>query len=336
MQQELHPFAKYIAILARGKTKTRSFTLQESQDAMSMILKGEALPEQIGAFLMLMRLKEENGEEIAGFTLGARNVIKLPNKIAKVDIDWSSYAGKRRQLPYFILSALLLAQNGTRVFMHGTSGHTPGRIYTQEVLEALGFPIASSLEQANEQIDANNFTYVPLEVLSPKLRELIEMRPILGLRSPVHSFARMLNPFNAPVMMQGIFHRGFMEIHTQAAQLLEQPKMAVFRGEGGEIERRPNKPTKTHYTNGEHELAPETWPAILDEPFQAADEEMDINQLIALWHGEIKNEYGIASVTGTLAIALKLLGKANNIVSSQQLANEMWSKRNKNYLPLSV
>ncbi len=336
MDQTLHPFAKYIAILARGKTKTRSFTLQESQDAMSMILKDEALPEQIGAFLMLMRLKEENGEEIAGFTLGARSVINLPEKIAKVDIDWSSYAGKRRQLPYFILSALLLAQNGTRVFMHGTSGHTPGRVYTQEVLETLGFPIANSLEQASEQVDTNNFTYVPLEVLSPKLRELIEMRPILGLRSPVHSFARMLNPFNAPAMMQGIFHRGFMEIHTSAAQLLKQPKMAVFRGEGGEIERRPNKPTKTHYTKGKNELEPEIWPAIVNEPFQAADEEMNIANLIRLYRGEIENEYGIASVTGTLAIALKLLGKTNNIALAQQLANDMWNKRNKNYLPLSV
>jgi len=29
------------------------------------------------------------------------------------------YAGKRRQLPWFILSTLLLAQNGVKIFMHG-------------------------------------------------------------------------------------------------------------------------------------------------------------------------------------------------------------------------
>ncbi len=334
MDQTLHPFAKYIAILARGKTKTRSFTLQESQDAMGMILKGEALPEQIGAFLMLMRLKEENGEEIAGFTLGARSTLNLPKTIPNVDIDWSSYAGKRRQLPYFILSALLLAQNGTRVFMHGTSGHTPGRVYTQEVLEAFGFPIANSLEQAGEQIEADNFTYVPLEILSPILRELIDMRPILGLRSPVHSFARMLNPFNAPTMMQGIFHRGFMEIHTSAAQMLNQPKMAVFRGEGGEIERRPNKTTQVHVTKGKLGLEEEIWAATISDGFVAADEEMEIANLVSLWRGESENEYGVAAITGTLAIALKLLGKANDFDSAQALANDFWQKRNKAFLPL--
>ncbi len=336
MEQQLHPFAKFIAILARGKTKTRSFTLQESEEAMGMVLRGEALPEQIGAFLMLMRLKEENGEEIAGFTKAARSVMAQPKTIPQVDIDWSTYAGKRRQLPYFILSAILLAQNGFKVFMHGTSGHTPGRIYTQEVLEFFGFPIANNLEQAAEQIKQTNFTYVPLEVLSPKLRELIEMRPILGLRSPVHSFARMLNPFNAPTMMVGIFHRGFMEIHTDAAILLKQKKMAVFRGEGGEAERRPNKPTKTHYNVGESEVEQEVWPTITNEPFQAADEKMNIADLIDIWQGKTENEYSVASIVGTLAIALKTMGKAKDIASAQKMANEFWQARNKNYLPIGL
>jgi anthranilate phosphoribosyltransferase len=239
--QKPHPFSRFVAILGRGKTKQRHLTLEESVESMAMILRGEALPEQIGAFLMLLRLKEEAPEEIAGFTLGTRATFKLPDDIPAVDLDWSSYAGKRIQLPYFILSALALAGTGAKVFMHGTDGHTPGRVYTQETLERLGFPIASDLSQAADHLRARNFTYVPLQVLSPKLRELIELRPILGLRSPVHSFTRMLNPFGAPAMMQGIFHRGFMDIHAGAARILNQPRNAVFRGEGGEIERRPNK-----------------------------------------------------------------------------------------------
>ena len=97
MEQELHPFAKFIQILARGKTKTRAFTVDEAQEAMAMILRGEAKPEQIGAFLMLLRLKEETPEEIAGFTMGTRDTFDLPASIPTVDVDWSSYAGKRRQ-----------------------------------------------------------------------------------------------------------------------------------------------------------------------------------------------------------------------------------------------
>ncbi|MCF6303060.1 MAG: hypothetical protein L3J13_07670, partial [Devosiaceae bacterium] len=72
MEQVLHPFAKYIAILARGKTKVRALTMEESEDAMGIILRGEAEREQIGAFLMLLRLREEEPPSIAVFTLAAR------------------------------------------------------------------------------------------------------------------------------------------------------------------------------------------------------------------------------------------------------------------------
>ena len=335
MAQELHPFAKFIQILARGKTKTRAFTVEESQEAMAMILRGEAEPEQIGAFLMLLRLKEETPEEIAGFTLGTREMFDLPDNIPQVDVDWSSYAGKRRQLPWFILSALLLAQNGFKVFMHGTGGHTPGRIYTRETLQKLGFPIAHSFTEAADQINARNFTYVPLQVLSPKLRELIEMRPIMGLRSPVHSFARMLNPFNAPVMMQGIFHRGFMDIHAGAGLLLDQPVTTVFRGEGGEIERRPNKPTVA-WTAANGEISNEEWPALLPNGHAAADEEMDIQNLIAIWRGEEDSEYAATSVVGTLAVALKSMGQADTVEAAQAMAGEMWTNRDRGSLPVAA
>ena len=335
MEQELHPFAKFIQILARGKTKTRAFTVEESQEAMAMILRGEAKPEQIGAFLMLLRLKEETPEEIAGFTMGTRDTFDLPDNIPAVDVDWSSYAGKRRQLPWFILSALLLAQNGFKVFMHGTGGHTPGRIYTRETLQKLGFPIARSFDQAIDHLAASNFAYVPLEVLSPKLRELIEMRPTFGLRSPVHSFARMLNPFNAPVMMQGIFHRGFMDIHAGAGLLLDQPITTVFRGEGGEIERRPNKPTVV-WTAANGEITNEEWPALLPNGHAAADEEMDIQNLIAIWRGDETSDYAEASIVGTLAVALKSMGQAETVEAAQSMAQNMWANRDRSGLPVAA
>lgn len=336
MAEQPHPFAKYVAILARGKTKTRALTLDESQDAIAMILRGEARPEQIGAFLMLLRLKEETPEEIAGFTLGTRSVFDLPDKMPTVDLDWSSYAGKRIQLPWFILSVLALAGSGIRVFMHGTDGHTPGRIYTRETLTQLGLPVAGSLAEAADQIMSGNFAYAPLEVLSPVLHDMINLRPILGLRSPVHSFARMLNPFAAPVMMQGIFHRGFMDIHAGAAIILNQPHLAVFRGEGGEIERRPNKPTVVFSTSGDLGPTSETWPAILSDPHQGADLEMDVTRMINIWRCDAESAYAHAAITGTMAIALKTMGRAPDAESAKHLADAIWAARDRNYLPVKA
>ena len=112
-----HEFAKYIRILARGKTKSRSLTGEEAEAAMAMVLGGEVEPEQLGAFLMLMRLKEETAEEVTGFTRAARASLGLPSGGPVPDLDWSSYAGKRRQLPWFLLAAMVLVQGGVRIFM---------------------------------------------------------------------------------------------------------------------------------------------------------------------------------------------------------------------------
>ncbi len=235
-----------------------------------MIVAGDVLPEQLGAFLMLLRVKEESPEEIAGFVLAAREAMALPSPLPKADLDWSSYAGKRRQLPWFILAALLLARNGMRVFMHGGEGHTPGRVYTSEALARLGIPVAGSFEQAAAHLGQRNFAYMTLDQVSPALGRLINMRPILGLRSAVHTLSRMLNPFAAPAMLQAVFHPGYMNIHQGAALLLGQPHMAVFRGEGGEIEMRPNKPCEV-LTVHEGAMAEERWSALLPEPRQAPE-----------------------------------------------------------------
>ena len=329
-----HPFAQYVAILGRGKTKQRHLTQEEARASMRMILDGQVLPEQIGAYLMLLRLKEEAPEEIAGFALATRDTLELPASLPRVDLDWSSYAGKRIQLPWFVLSVMVLVAQGTRVVMHGTEGHTAGRLYTRVIIEMLGMPVAGTLIEAATQVDARGFSYVPLEVMSPKLRSLIELRPIFGLRSPVHSFTRMINPFSAPAMMQGIFHRGFMDIHSGAARLLNQPRAAVFRGEGGEIERRPNKPTQVWMTLGSDEPIIENWPQILDDAHQPADEDMNPTRLTEVWAGRDTEPYAVASITGTLAVALRTMGRADSVDEAEAMARQMWNARDRDFLPI--
>ncbi len=189
------------------------------------------------------------------------------------------------------------------------------------MLETLGFPAAASLAEAGEHIEARKFAYVPLEVMSPTLRHLIDLRPVFGLRSPVHSFSRMLNPFDAPTVMQGIFHRGFMDIHAGAARLMGIENMAVFRGEGGEVERRPNKPTQVWTTHGSAEPLVETWPQRLPEGgHQPPDDQMALERLVDVWRGDVDDAYATATIIGTIAITLRTMGKAGSIEEAEAAA----------------
>ena len=324
-----HPFAEFIKILGKGKKGARPLTQDEAYRAMKMILANEVLPIQLGAFLMLMRIKEETCEELAGFVQAVRESSNYTPAV-HVDLDWSSYAGKRRHLPWFLLSTLLLAENDIKVFMHGAGGHTQGRLYTENVLNALGLSAAHSMAEAEQQLVTHNFSYLSLEHICSPLFDMINLRPVMGLRSPVHTLVRLLNPFNASHTIQGIFHPSYRQVHQHAALMLGDRNMAVLKGEGGETERNPDVECLVQSVR-EGELEDEIWPALFARRHMKA-ETLNPEQMAALWRGEIKDEFGEATVIGTTAVALKLLGKANTQQQAYELAQKYWLNRNRQRL----
>ncbi|MEK9673485.1 MAG: glycosyl transferase family protein [Rhodospirillaceae bacterium] len=321
-----HPFSEYVRIIARGPNLSRPLTEAEMYDATRMILEDRVEPIQLGAFLCVLRVRTEDPGEAAGFVRAVKETIRLPDDAPAVDLDWSSYAGKKRQLPWFLLSARLLARNGVTILMHGTEGHTPDRIYAREALGVLGTAPAASLDDAAVQMRARNFAYLPLAVLSPRLQEIMELRPILGVRTPINTFTRMLNPFNAPYSLQSVFHPNYGEIHRQGCRLLGERNMAVFKGEGGEPERRPAKPVTVEALIDGRETD-EDWPAMLPDVTVTTDADMDLSRLAALWRGDDADPVATAAVVGTAAIALRLMGKADSPAASTEQAQAMWNDR---------
>jgi anthranilate phosphoribosyltransferase len=324
-----HPFARFVRLLGRGKTLARALTVGEAEEAMAMILAGEVLPEQLGAFLMLLRIKEETGEEIAGFLRAARASLATPPGLPRVDLDWPSYAGKKRQLPWFVLAALLLAQSGFRVLMHGLDGVTEGRLYSGETLTRLGVPLAADPREAARHLERRNFAYLSLERLTPELARMLAMKSILGLRSPINTVVRGLNPLAATTSVQAVFHPSYVAVHRDAALALGDARTLIFRGDGGENERRPNKACETVSVIGGavEELR---WPPMID-PRQEADETMDIERLAEVWRGA-SDDYGEAAVIGAVAIALHAMGAAPDPASAEAEARRLWGGRDRTRL----
>jgi anthranilate phosphoribosyltransferase len=325
-----HPFAPFIRTLGRGQKGSRSLSQDEAFEAMTMILEGQVEPEQLGAFLMLVRVKEETPEEVAGFVSAVRRTLQLPGNAPAVDLDWSSYAGKRRHLPWFLLSVLLLADNGIKVFMHGLQGRKDDRIYTPQALAFLGLPVSESLAAAATRLETDNFAYVNLEQISPRLQQIIDLRDILGLRSPVHTVARMLNPFAAPYQMQGIFHPGYLQIHQGAALHMAQPHMAVIKGDGGEIEASPDSDCQILSLN-DGATNEETWPPLL-ESRKVKPKALELEPLKQLWHGEIDHPYGEAAVINTLAVTLYMMRMQPSRDAALAMAKEWWQGRSRNLI----
>jgi len=320
-----HPFAPFIRILGKGKTSTRSLSQGEAQQAFGMILRGDVEPLQIGAFLMLLRVKEESPDELAGFVQACRAHMKPPPHELWADLDWSSYAGKKHQHPWFILSLLLLAQAGYRVFIHGSAGHTPDRLYTEHAMRQLGLPVASHWTDVGQQLDAHNLSYLSLAYFCSPLEELMQLRPLLGLRSPVNTLSRMLNPLNARASLQSIFHPAYARLHQEADRILQQPCSLVFKGDSGEVEVKPQADTRLYRLHDQqaHEI-------LLPRSIAKRIESVvtpDVESIKALWRGSADNQYGLNATLATTAAALLALCPDINLAAAQLQATELWQNR---------
>ncbi|NNB31873.1 glycosyl transferase family protein [Pseudomonas fragi] len=315
-----HPFAPFVRILGKGKRGARNLTREEAREAMGMLLEDKVEDTQLGAFLMLLRHKEESAEEMAGFTEAVRERLTAP--AIQVDIDWPTYAGKKRHLPWYLLAAKCLAQNGVRIFMHGGGAHTAGRLYSEQLLDALAIPLCRNWQSVNEALDTGNLAFMPLQDWAPHLQSMIDLRNTLGLRSPIHSLARILNPLGARCGLQSIFHPGYQSVHREASSLLGDNSI-VIKGDGGEVEINPD--TLSHLYGTTAGVGwDEEWPA-LSARRHVKPASLQPEHLLALWRAEVEDSYPQLALLSTMALALRGLGTPREQAFEQ--AQRFWDNR---------
>ncbi|WP_249673318.1 glycosyl transferase family protein [Pseudomonas abieticivorans] len=317
-----HPFAQFVRALGKGKRGARNLTREEAREAMGMLLDEKVEQTQLGAFLMLLRHKEESAEELAGFTEALRERLKAP--ALQVDIDWPTYAGKKRHLPWYLLAAKCLAGNGVRILIHGGGAHTAGRLYTEQLLGTLGIPLCRDWQAVGSALDDQGLAFAPLMDWAPQLQRMIDLRNTLGLRSPIHSLARILNPLGARCGLQSIFHPGYQAVHRDASGLLGDHAI-VIKGDGGEIEVNPDSISHLYATTGGQSWD-EEWPA-LSAQRHVKPASLEPAHLLAVWRGDVEDSYGEMALISTMALALRGLDKTRD--EAFTLAREYWATRDR-------
>ena len=96
-----HPFAQFVRILGKGKRGARDLTREEAREAMGMVLDDKVEDTQLGAFLMLLRHKEESAEEMAGFTEALRERLQA----AGIECRSGLADLRRQETPSAVVSA---------------------------------------------------------------------------------------------------------------------------------------------------------------------------------------------------------------------------------------
>jgi anthranilate phosphoribosyltransferase len=138
------------------------------------------------------------------------------------------------------LLALLLAQKGIRVLVHG--GNTEdSRVSTADVMQALDLPLLNSVRA----LQANEIAYVPTEVLCPGLWQLLQVRRKIGLRNSGHSLVKLMNPVAGPALLVASYTHPEYEASMLHTLQLTKAHAMLLRGTEGEPVADPRRMRKS-------------------------------------------------------------------------------------------
>jgi anthranilate phosphoribosyltransferase len=222
--------SQYIKEIGRGKDGARSLTRAQATDLLGQVLDGRVTDLEVGGFCLAMRIKGETPEEMAGFLDAAHaRLHRLPDH-GHTTVVLPSYNGARKLPVLTPLLALLLAQRGAAVLVHGTATEDR-RAFAFSVFAELGVAPARDVPAA---LRAGEVAFVPTEVLSPALKRLLDVRRAVGLRNPAHSLVKLMNPCAGKAFIVGSYTHPEYAHSMAATWALTGAHALLLRGTEGE------------------------------------------------------------------------------------------------------
>lgn len=225
--------APYIKEIGRGKEGARPLSQEQAYDLMSQVLDGRVTDLEIGAFAIAMRIKGESVPELAGF-LEAVHERCIAIRSDQPTVVLPSYNGARKLPNLTALLALLLAQEGMQVLVHGPQ-HDPGRVTTAEIFHTLGLPCANDAGDVLAAWQRREPVFIRTDALCPPLARLLDARWVIGLRNPGHTVAKLMAPQRGGASLR-VVNYTHPEYGTLLAQFLAHigAHAVLMRGTEGE------------------------------------------------------------------------------------------------------
>jgi hypothetical protein len=189
---------------------------------------------ELGAILIALRMKGESLDEVrAALDVLEPMLNLLPVDAARPCVSIPSYNGARHTPNLVPLLACLLADAGVQVVVHGVS-LDERRATSAAIMTAMGLGAVRDIGQAVDVIDRGVPAFVPVELLSPSLADLLSLRARLGVRNIGHTLAKLINPTCSPdcLRMASFTHPDFNRLQHDYFIGSRRPAMLMRATEG--------------------------------------------------------------------------------------------------------
>jgi anthranilate phosphoribosyltransferase len=207
----------------------------EAEEAMNIVMRGEATPAQIGGYLVALRMKGETVEEITGSARAMRAHAQPIQLCINGDplLDTAGTGGDGAStFNISTAAAFVIAGAGRKVAKHGNRAAS-SRCGSADVLSALGVRLDLTPDEVATCIEQVGIGFLFAPVFHPAMKNAIGPRCELGQRTIFNLLGPLTNPAGATHQLIGVYDPQLT--HPLAEVLGELGGKAAFvvHGHGG-------------------------------------------------------------------------------------------------------
>lgn len=214
----------------------RNLSFEQAENAMNIIMRGEATHAQIGSYLTALRMKGETWEEIGGSAAAMlAHVVAVHPQLDEgeplIDIVGTGGDGKHT-FNISTTAAFVIAGAGYKVAKHGNRAAS-SRSGSADVLMALGANLDLNADQVTECINEIGIGFLYAIKHHPSMRHAIGPRRELGQRTIFNLLGPLTNPAQASHMMIGVYTPQLTEPLARVLAKLGKKAAYVVHGAEG-------------------------------------------------------------------------------------------------------
>lgn len=240
----------------------KDLTLAEAEEAMNIIMTGQATPAQVGGYLVALRMKGESVSEIAGSARAMRDnasqVHLHRNGTPLLDTAGTGGDGAHT-FNISTTAAFVIAGAGYKVAKHGNRAAS-SRSGSADVLEAMGVNLDLTPQQVGDCIEKVGIGFLFAPKFHPAMRHAIGPRRELAVRTIFNVLGPLTNPAGATHQLIGVFDAALTEPMARVLGELGGTAAFVVHGYDGLDELTTSGPNRvSHLHDGQvntYELDP--------------------------------------------------------------------------------
>lgn len=204
----------------------------EAAKAMEDIMEGKATNAQVAAFLVGLRLKGENTEEITACARIMREKSIRIDPDAKFLVDTCGTGGDNSgTFNISTAAAFVAAGAGASVAKHGNRSIS-SKCGSADVLKALGVNIELEPKKVEECIEKIGIGFLFAPKFHPAMKFAMEARKEIGIRTVFNILGPLTNPAGARSQLIGVFDPRLMPLMANVLKNLGSRHAMIVNGCG--------------------------------------------------------------------------------------------------------